>query len=163
PMSHFLVAWLIFAAVFMFSANWNVPGVADVVPSVAATPTQGSSALQEGDRITKIGDIEGPSEQQITDYQNAHIGQPVPYLVQRGNKTVDLTLIPQASPAAVGGLQPGDVITKIGDLDQPTRDQIGTYQAQNVGDPITYVVDRNGQPVTLTMTPVMTTLKDGSQ
>ena len=26
PMSHFLVAWLIFAAVFMFAANWNIPG-----------------------------------------------------------------------------------------------------------------------------------------
>jgi len=163
PMSHFLVAWLIFAGVFMFSANWNVPGVADVVPSVAAIPAQGSPGLEAKDRITKIGDIADPSEQQITDFQNAHIGQPVPYVVQRDGKTVALTLIPQASPAAVGGLQPGDVITKIGDLNQPTRDQIGTYQAQNVGTPITYVVDRNGEPVTLTMTPVETTLKDGTQ
>src|SRR6476469_8930020 len=74
PMSHFLVAWLIFAAVFMFSANWNVPGVADVVPSVAAIPAQGSPGLEAKDRISKIGDIADPSEQQITDYQNAHIG-----------------------------------------------------------------------------------------
>ena len=58
-----------------------------------------------------------------------------------------------------GGLQPGDVIVQIGDVSQPTRDQIGTYQAAHVGQPVTYVVDRNGQPVTLTMTPIQT--KDG--
>jgi membrane-associated protease RseP (regulator of RpoE activity) len=98
PMSHFLVAWLIFAAVFMFSANWNIPGVVDV------TPTLGGAA----------------------------------------------------SPAAQAGLQPGDVIVQIGDVSQPTRDQIGTYQAAHVGQPVTYVVDRNGQPVTLTMTPIKT-------
>ena len=101
PMSHFLVAWLIFAAVFMFASNWNIPGI------VAVTPK-----------------LEGAT-----------------------------------SPAVQAGLQPGDVIVQIGDLAQPTRDQIGTYQAAHVGQPITYVVDRNGQPVTLTMTPIQT--KDG--
>jgi len=104
PMSHFLVAWLIFAGVFMFSANWNIPGIAGVTE----------------------------------------------------------TMDGKASPAAVAGIRPGDVIERIGDLDQPTRDQIGTYQAAHVGRPITYVVDRGGQQMTLTMTPVETTLKDGS-
>jgi membrane-associated protease RseP (regulator of RpoE activity) len=104
PMSHFLVAWLIFAAVFMFSANWNIPGVVGVVPKMN--------------------------------------GQP--------------------SPAAAAGMRPGDVIERIGSLDKPTRDQIGAYQAAHVGEPITYLVDRNGQPVTLTMTPVQTTLKNGT-
>ena len=75
PMSHFLVAWLIFAAVFMFSANWNVPGIVAVTPTLDGEP----------------------------------------------------------SPPAVAGLQPGDVIVRIGDLAQPTRDQIGTYQAAHVG------------------------------
>lgn len=163
PMSHFLVAWLIFAAVFMFSANWNVPGVDDVVPAVAATPVHGSSGLQAGDHITRIGTIVHPSDQEITDYQNAHVGQPVAYVVERDGKPVNLTLIPQASPAVVSGLKPGDVIERIGDVNQPTRDQIGAYQAAHVGQPVTYVVDRNGESVTLTMTPVETTLKDGTQ
>jgi len=99
------VAWLIFAAVFMFSANWNVPGIVGVTQTMDGKP----------------------------------------------------------SPASVAGIQAGDVIERIGDLDQPTRDQIGTYQAAHVGQPITYVVDRDGQQVTLTMTPVETTLKDGTK
>jgi RIP metalloprotease RseP len=156
PMSHFLVAWLIFAAVFTFSANWNIPGVVDVAPTLATTPVRGSTQLEAGDRITRIGNVTDPTEQQISDYQAAHVGQPVDYVVDRHGRSVQLTLIPQASPAATSGLQPGDVIVQIGDVSQPTRDQIGTYQAAHVGQPVTYVVDREGQPVTLTMTPIKT-------
>jgi RIP metalloprotease RseP len=157
PMSHFLVAWLIFAAVFMFSSNWNIPGVADVAPTLATTVVHGSTGLEAGDRITRIGTVADPTDQQISDYQAAHVGQPVDYVVERDGKPVRLTLIPQPSPAATSGLQPGDVIVQIGDVSQPTRDQISTYQAAHVGQPVTYVVDRNGQPVTLTMTPIQTT------
>jgi RIP metalloprotease RseP len=157
PMSHFLVAWLIFAAVFMFAANWNIPGVADVAPTLATTPVHGSAELEAGDRITRIGNVVDPTEQQVSDYQAAHVGQPVDYVVERDGKPVRLTLIPHPSPAKTSGLLPGDVIVQIGDVSQPTRDQIGTYQAAHVGQPVTYVVDRNGQPVTLTMTPIQTT------
>jgi RIP metalloprotease RseP len=163
PMSHFIVAWLIFSAVFMFAANWNVPGVERVVPAVATLPAHGSAGLEAGDQITKIGTIADPTDQQITSYQNAHVGQPITYEVQRDGKPLELTLIPQVSPAAAGGMQDGDVITRIGDLDQPTRDEIGSYQEEHADQPITYVVDRKGESVTLTMTPVETTLKDGTQ
>jgi membrane-associated protease RseP (regulator of RpoE activity) len=140
----------------MFSANWNIPGIAAVAPTLATTPVHASAELEAGDRITRIGNVVDPTDQEISDYQAAHVGQPVDYVVERGGKQVQLTLIPQASPAATSGLQPGDVIVQIGDVAQPTRDQIGTYQAAHVGQPVTYVVDRNGQPVTLTMTPIET-------
>ena len=43
PMSHFLVAWLIFAAVFMFAANWNIPGIVAVTPKLeGATVARGA-------------------------------------------------------------------------------------------------------------------------
>ena len=96
PLSHFVVAWLIFAGVFFFSANWSIPGVADVDPLLNGMP----------------------------------------------------------SPAAQGGIQPGDVIVRIGDLDEPTSADIGEYQRAHVWQPIQYVVLRDGQPVTLTVTPV---------
>ena len=98
PFSHFVVAYLIFAAVFFFAANWNIPGIAAVDPVIN--------------------------------------GQP--------------------SPAAVAGMQPGDVILQIGDLAQPNLNEVGAYQAAHVGQPIVYVVDRDGQQVTLTATPVET-------
>src|SRR6185312_11233336 len=44
PLSHFLVAWLIFAAVFMFSANWNVPGIVGVTQTMDGKPSPASVA-----------------------------------------------------------------------------------------------------------------------
>jgi membrane-associated protease RseP (regulator of RpoE activity) len=96
PLSHFVVAWLIFAGIFFFSANWSIPGV--------------------------VG--------------------------------VDATLAGKPSPAAVGGMQPGDVIKRIGDIDEPTSADIGTYQRSHVDQPVAYVVLRDGQPVTLMITPM---------
>jgi membrane-associated protease RseP (regulator of RpoE activity) len=96
PLSHFVVAWLIFAGVFFFSANWSIPGVAAVDPLLNGMP----------------------------------------------------------SPAAQGGIQPGDVIVRIGDIDEPTNNDIGAYQRTHVWQPIEYVVLRDGHPVTLTVTPV---------
>jgi membrane-associated protease RseP (regulator of RpoE activity) len=96
PMSHFLVAWLIFAGVFFFSGNWSIPGVAEVAPTLG--------------------------------------GQP--------------------SPAAMGGMLPGDVIVGIGDLDDPSSADIGTYQRAHVDEMVVYQVLRDGQLVTLTIQPV---------
>jgi membrane-associated protease RseP (regulator of RpoE activity) len=96
PMSHFLVAWLIFAGVFFFSGNWSIPGVVGVDP----------------------------------------------------------TLNGLVSPAATGGMQPGDVIERIGDLDEPSSADIGAYQRAHLWQPVDYVVLRDGQLVTLSITPV---------
>ncbi|MEP6757763.1 MAG: M50 family metallopeptidase [Actinomycetota bacterium] len=98
PFSHFVVAYCIFAAVFFFSANWSIPGIAAVEPLINGRP----------------------------------------------------------SPAAVAGLQPGDVVLQIGDLSQPNLGEVGDYQAAHVGEPIVYVVDRDGQELSLTATPVQT-------
>jgi membrane-associated protease RseP (regulator of RpoE activity) len=96
PLSHFVVAWLIFTGVFFFSGNWNIPGVDSVDPTVNGIP----------------------------------------------------------SPAATEGMQPGDVIIRIGDLERPTSADIGAYQRAHIWQPTEYVVLRDGQPVTLTITPV---------
>ena len=155
PLSHFLVAWLIFAGVFFFSANWSIPGVVGVDATLVNTPVHGSTGFEPGDRITRIGGVSDPTDQQIADYEAAHVGHPIDYVVARDGQDVQLTLIPRASPAAVGGMQPGDVIERIGSLDEPTNTDIGTYQRAHVNQPIDYVVLRDGQLVNLTITPTV--------
>jgi membrane-associated protease RseP (regulator of RpoE activity) len=95
PLSHFVVTWLVLAGVYVFSANWNIPGVAVVDP-------------------------------QLNGWR---------------------------SPAADGGMHAGDVIVRIGDLDEPTSGDIGAYQREHLWQPIQYVVLRDGEPLTLTITP----------
>jgi RIP metalloprotease RseP len=155
PLSHFVVAWLIFAGVFFFSANWSIPGVVGVDPTLVVSPAHGTSGFLPGDRITMIGDLANPSDQQIVDYEAQHIGKPVTYVVARDGQRVHLTLVPHASPAAVGGMLPGDVIERIGTLDEPTSADIGAYQHAHVDQPIDYVVLRDGQLVTLTIIPTV--------
>ncbi len=67
---------------------------------------------------------------------------------------VSPTIGTAASPALVAGLQPGDTIVRIGDVQNPDQDAIGQVIDQHQGTPVTIVVERDGQLVTLTATPV---------
>src|SRR4029079_6743432 len=59
PLSHFVVAWLICTALFMFSANWNVPGIVGVTQTMDGKPSPASVAgIQAGDVIERIGDLD---------------------------------------------------------------------------------------------------------
>jgi membrane-associated protease RseP (regulator of RpoE activity) len=58
------------------------------------------------------------------------------------------------SPAATAGLQPGDVIVRLGDLQDPTPAQIGPYLSAHANGPISLEVWRGDQPIELTVTPI---------
>jgi membrane-associated protease RseP (regulator of RpoE activity) len=68
------------------------------------------------------------------------------------------------SPAAGAGLQPGDVLVRVGELEDPTQAQLGPYVTrfarQHPGEALDYVVERDGRTVTLPMVPQLV-LQDG--
>ncbi|HEX2422276.1 MAG TPA: M50 family metallopeptidase [Actinomycetota bacterium] len=101
PLSHFLVAAIIFSALLM---------------------TTGET---DRTRVSVISDV--PAE----------LGPGVP------------------SPAALAGLRPGDVITRVGDLAAPTPAEIGPYVAQHAHEAIPVQVKRGNEIVNLTITPVV--------
>lgn len=59
------------------------------------------------------------------------------------------------SPAAAGGLQTGDRIVGIGPIQDPTDVQLVTYTRNHVGRPITMRIERDGELLELTLTPVL--------
>jgi membrane-associated protease RseP (regulator of RpoE activity) len=61
------------------------------------------------------------------------------------------------SPAAAAGLLPGDRIVRIGDVEDPSQTDVGEWLAAHQGDPVELMVDRDGEIVTLTVTPVYDT------
>ena len=56
-------------------------------------------------------------------------------------------------PAAVGGMKPGDRIISIAGHPVSDSDQIRALSRANLGRPTTFVVERGGRQVTLTITP----------
>jgi regulator of sigma E protease len=57
------------------------------------------------------------------------------------------------SPAAQAGLHAGDRVVRIGDIDNPTWQDIQSREALNAGRPVPVVIERNGQRMNLTVTP----------
>jgi membrane-associated protease RseP (regulator of RpoE activity) len=71
------------------------------------------------------------------------------------------TLDGSSSPALEAGLQVGDVVTRVGDLEGPTPDSLGRfvtrYAKDRPGEPLAYVVERDGRLVTLEIVPRLVT------
>jgi membrane-associated protease RseP (regulator of RpoE activity) len=74
---------------------------------------------------------------------------------------VQQTLDGQVSPAAQAGLRPGDEIIAL-DGRHLTTDEIIAYTRSHVGRPIRVTVDRGGRRLTVTATPILSTL-DGKR
>jgi membrane-associated protease RseP (regulator of RpoE activity) len=70
----------------------------------------------------------------------------------------------QPSPAVEAGLRPGDVVVRVGDLANPTQAELGRYVTRyaraNPGEPLEYVVERDGRTMSLPMVPELVT-EDG--
>jgi membrane-associated protease RseP (regulator of RpoE activity) len=57
------------------------------------------------------------------------------------------------SPAAEAGLRPGDVVVALGDVTDPSGQDLSEYTTSHVGTPAVFTVLRAGQTLRLTMTP----------
>ena len=70
---------------------------------------------------------------------------------------VEFTMNGDQSPAAAAGIQAGDRILVLGDVEKPDSQQLSEIVTSQVedrpGEPLTVVVDRGGQRVTLTVVP----------
>ena len=76
---------------------------------------------------------------------------PTPYIT-----SVATTLNGSPSPAAVAGLQPGDRIVGVGDVTDPTREELLKYTTAHIGEPVSFTIERDHQTFTTEITPVPT-------
>ena len=81
----------------------------------------------------------------------AFVGQPEP----RGARIahVDSTLNGVPSPAAVAGLEEGDLLLALGDVQNPSTDDLREYTTAHVGEPVPFTIRRDGETIEVTMTP----------
>jgi membrane-associated protease RseP (regulator of RpoE activity) len=73
---------------------------------------------------------------------------PTPYIT-----AVETTLNGQVGPASAAGIEPGDRIVGVGDISDPTRDELLTYTTAHVNEPVDFTVERDGSTFTLVITP----------
>jgi membrane-associated protease RseP (regulator of RpoE activity) len=89
-------------------------------------------------------------------------GDPNTELVVVGE--VATTLDGETSPALEAGLEVGDVVTRVGGLQDPTPDSLGryvtSYAHEHPGESLTYVIDRDGRRLALEIVPRLVTEDD---
>lgn len=71
------------------------------------------------------------------------------------------TLGEEPSPASEAGLRSGDRIVGIGGIDDPLDEEVVAYTREHVGEPIEFVIERDGERFTVTIAPVLAT--DGGE
>jgi membrane-associated protease RseP (regulator of RpoE activity) len=74
------------------------------------------------------------------------------------------TLDGGTSPAFEAGLQVDDLVIRVGDLEDPTPDSLGRYVTRyardHPGEPLTYVIERDGRRLSLAIVPQLVTEDD---
>ncbi len=115
PLSHFLVAALIFATLLLFVGDGHVSKLGEVEPTMDGSATPAAVAgLRPGDVIVAIGDLRDPTSDEIGPYMAAHPDQPIPFTIERGGRTFRVTMQPvQTMIDGVQGWRIGVVLTPV--------------------------------------------------
>ena len=193
PLSHFVVAALIFTALLAFVGDRSIAfDVVRVTPTLAdgsASPAA-QAGLQAGDRIVEANGVRDPGSDAFTNVLMTNVGKPVPFTIQRGDQLLDVVMTPtmdcvggrwggatgmafapgsspaqvvsvaqtlpdgQSAPAFTSGLQPGDVIARLGGRADPTAEQATAALEGGVGTRFPVTVVRDGARVQVALTPV---------
>ena len=135
PLSHFLVAMIIFAGLYATTGLGHpdnmLTGIGEITPTIAGEPSPAAAAgLRAGDLIVRIGDVENPRSDEIGDYLAEHVGEPVAFVFERDGERFERTLVP-----AIDVID-GEEVPRIGVVIglQPVRRGIGEALALAVGD-----------------------------
>ncbi len=71
---------------------------------------------------------------------------------------VETTMNGSPAPAAEAGLEPGDRIVGVGDITDPTREELLVYTTAHVDEPVEFTIERDGDTFTTQITPESDTI-----
>ncbi|HGG06493.1 MAG TPA: RIP metalloprotease RseP, partial [Aliiroseovarius sp.] len=160
PVFNFVLSIGIFAGFAMYQ------GVATDPLTVANLPQMPGleRSLQPGDRILEINGVKTPALEDFGDFVDTlPATSPLEYRVDRDG--VDLVVeAPHPFPALVSGISPGsaameaglqagDLILAINGIEVPTFDSMRQIVGDGDGAPLVLDLIRDGQPMTVTLTP----------
>ena len=177
PAMNILLAIVLLSTVYM--VHYEYPAVYDEPPIIGWVLKDTAAAkagFEVGDRITRIDNVQDPNWEQVELKEALSPGQPLAVEINRDGKTIDKTVVPEATgvdqigfagwtpkeqtltitdlvegmPADKAGLKEGDVIVEI--AGKPVTNITGYMSAmgaQKLGTTIDVVVERGGKKLTL--------------
>ena len=179
PTMNLLLAWLVLAGVLLRGAD--VP-LSDTSPAIIGGIEQGSPAekagLQVGDRIVSVAGRDVPTWDALNIEVVTKANRELAIVVDRHGQRLDLRLTPSAvgkfeigtigirpvlrpqvfmvtpgGPADRAGVKRGDVVLAIDHQPGLDHDGIIDRLRKSSGKPLTFTLERDGQPVEATITP----------
>jgi regulator of sigma E protease len=182
PTMNILLAIVLLTTIYM--VHYEYPAVYDEAPLigwVAKDTPADKAGFQIGDLITRIGDIQNPTWEQIDQEQAMSPGQPLVVDLQRNGQTLEKTVVPEAMgvdaigyagwtpkepsvtitdlqekmPAEKAGLKEGDTILALDGKPVPALGAMIESLEVTKDKPITLTVLRNGEQKTFTLQPVL--------
>ena len=153
-------------------------------PAVVGFVAPGSPAekagIEQGDRIARVENIQNPTWEDVLLKAMLSPGHPLDIAVQRGDAITERQIVPQAVgpneigemglipnrqiqvgkvddslPAAKAGMKPGDIVTTVAGKPVPSIEALLAILEANKDKPVTVAVLRNGTPINLEITPVL--------
>jgi regulator of sigma E protease len=167
PAMNIILAFVVLSVLYTFHHEYFAFSKSPVdVVSITPNSPAAKAGLQVGDRIVKVERIDNPTWEDFLTRVSINPNQQVPVRVLRGDKTIDLTLVPETSgkdrEGAVG-LDPPEVVGMIerGLPADKAHIQSGDVLVSVDGKPIHSVDDllkalqgAKGSPVQLTRLPM---------
>ena len=182
PTMNILLAIVLLTSIYMM--HYEYPAYYDDAPVIGWVTNDTPAAkagFQPGDHITRIGDVENPTWEQIDQEQAMSPGQPLIVDVQRNGQTIEKTVVPEPMgvdqigyaglthkeqsvtitdlqekmPAEKAGLKEGDTILTLDGKPVPALGAMVESLEITKDKPITLTVLRNGEQKTFTLQPVL--------
>jgi membrane-associated protease RseP (regulator of RpoE activity) len=135
PTTHLALAFVLFALWIGLVGRPvpNSPLVAAVAPRLDGQVSPAAEAgLRPGDRIVRVGDLVDPTDVELVRYTREHVGEPVPFTIERDGRRFQVTLVPVLATVA------GERVGRIGVLLGWARETAGPLGAVSGGLGVTW-------------------------
>jgi regulator of sigma E protease len=139
-----------------------VPAETPVIGEVLPNSPAARAGLKPKDTILAVNGQRLYHILGITDFTRDHPGQPLTLTVDRGGQQIPALFEPgnpkigsvsKESPASRAGLKEGDEVVAVDGQPMPSASAVAAYIKQHVGQPVAFTVKRQGQELTLRVTP----------